>query len=639
MKNNQSHLVSKFYCKCALCMLAVIIMFMSVACSNKTNIPSETYAPNTHSDHAMANDTVPEKITAEFSDRDLAVDYDKYESTSLHFTNKTLENAIKYDGIKLENSVLSILKEGTYILFGEFSGTINIAVQNTEKVQLVLNGVTITAKDGPAINIAQADKVFITLAENTKNILTDSTAYSKLDSSDEPNAALFSKDDITINGNGYLEVNGNYKHGIVSKDDLTICNLNITVSANGTGIRGKDELAVINSNINVISKTNALDSNNDTDETKGNIIIENSVLNIISSGDGIQAKNTVQLTNTEAYITTANGAPETIKTDNPMMEFHKTQQNSSNSEETVSSKGIKAEKLLRIDGGSFEINSLDDTIHSNGDVVLSADNLTLRSGDDGVHADSNLYVLSGNISIEKSYEGFEGNTITVFDGSMDILANDDGMNAAGGVDSSGMGGMGEFNHDRQDKFSFSSSDDVFIKILGGNINVNASGDGIDSNGAIIVSGGTTIIEGPENNGNGALDYLSYAKINGGFFIALGTSGMALNFSEAENQCAALVNFRSTQDALTPIALFEGDIFMFAYKPTKKYSSVVVSMPEMQLNKTYELKYGGTILNGSYTPDGSKYSGGSTYTTLEFTSSILNINSHNSGFNGGGRPIR
>ncbi len=644
-------LTTNYCCKCAVCILAAVILFVTSSCTKQTELPNNSPAllQNTASTSNNAQDTtqsgdlasVPQGITAEFSERDLAGTYDKNGAQNIEFKNGTFDANI--DGIILNDNILTISKAGTYVLSGEFNGGINIYVSSTDKVQLVLNGVDITSTDGPAINGIQSDKIFITLLENTENTLTDSSLYSMLDEDSEPSAALFSKDDMTINGKGSLKVNGNYMHGIVSKDDLTICNADITVNSKSTGIRGRDELAVTDSSITVFSGTNSLDSNNDSDEAKGNIIIENSTLTLTSNGDAVQAKNTVQITNTEAVIVTASGAPDIIQNDNGM-EWHKNgvpmfEKNTTTANESTSSKGIKAKKLLRIDGGSFEINAFDDAVHSNGDVVLSADTLNLASGDDGIHADSSLYVLSGSIEISKSYEGLEGNTITVFDGSININASDDGMNAAGGVDSSGMGGMAQFNHNRQDKFNTSASDDVFIKILGGNIHVNASGDGMDTNGALIVSGGTTIVEGPENNGNGALDYLSYAKIDGGFFIAVGSSGMALNFSQAENQCAALVNFKSTQNASTPIALFDSNNNLeFAFAPSKQYSSVVVSAPSLIEGGKYELKYGGSIKNGNFTFEGPNYSGGSTYSTLEFTSNILNVNSHGGNFGGGGgRP--
>lgn len=527
---------------------------------------------------------------------------------------------------------------------GEFSGSVIVNVQNTDKVQLVLNNVSIKSEDGPAIFAMQSDKLFVTLKEGTINTLADSGTYSSQDSDQEPNAALFSKDDITINGTGSLTVIGNYMHGIVSKDDLAICNSNITVDSNNTAIRGKDELAITNSKIVAKAKTNGLDSNNNTDETKGNIIIENSSIDITSSGDGIQANNTVQITDTDIRAVVAGGVAEVPEVNSQGFDWEKrgprpndfiTNSETTSTDDTPSTKGIKASKLLNIYGGTIEIDAYDDAVHSNGDVVLSPDILNIKTGDDGVHADNALYILSGNIAVLNSYEGLEAKCISIYDGIIDINSSDDGMNSSGGVDSSGMGGFG---HVRPDKFlnaNIAEDNDCFIKIYNGEIYVNANGDGIDSNGAISVFGGTTIIEGSENGGNGALDYYSKAEITGGTLIATGSSEMAVNFSATDNgQCISMINFKTTQNASSAIAVYDGsEEFILAFSPSKRYSSVIISTPEFRKNESYELKYNGMLINNGFTKTSTDYSQGTTYATLKFDTSILNINANNS--HGGG----
>ncbi|MBQ9832119.1 MAG: carbohydrate-binding domain-containing protein [Clostridia bacterium] len=641
--------VFNFYCKYAAFMLAVFLVFNATACSSK--VPNVSNNNNTPMPAQTASSQVnvegiAEKITAEFSERDKEGTWEDKDAVKIEFNDsKTILSDSM--GIISSEHELTISKEGVYVLNGEFTGTINIAADKTEKVQLVLNGVSLKSNDGPAINIIQADKVFITLAPDTENTVTDSNVYSSLDEDGEPYAAVFSKDDLTINGSGSLTVNGNYMHGIVSKDDLTVYGSTINVTAKNTALRGRDEVAAKDAVISVQSKTNGIDSNNDTDEGRGNIILENCVVSVISDGDGIQASRALQITDSAVKITSGGGAADIIKTDNGGMEWHRNGMNFEvnnqyqySEDNNSSSKGIKAGTLLRIDGGSFEIDSNDDALHSNGDVVLSPDTVNIASGDDGVHADTALYLLSGNIQIAKSYEGLEGSQITVSGGDIEVISSDDGMNAAGGADASGVGGMADFGYNPKDKFSVSDSSDAFIKILGGNIHINAEGDGIDSNGLIEVFDGVTLVEGTSGGGNGALDYQISACISGGTFIAVGSSDMALGFSEAENQCAAFINFKSVQQAGSAIALFDdADNFIMAFAPIKQYSSVVISAPQLISNSSYELKYGGTITSDAekYITDSSHYLGGSTYATLEFTSTILNINGNGSGiFGGGGR---
>ena len=110
--------------------------------------------------------------------------------------------------------------------------------------------------------------------------------------------------------------------------------------------------------------------------------------------------------------------------------------------DSTSTKGIKSDGALYVNGGTFTINSADDSFHSNSDVTINDGTYTISSGDDGMHADSALLVNGGTITVTESYEGLEGLNITINDGKIDITASDDGMNAAGGNDQSGFGGMG-----------------------------------------------------------------------------------------------------------------------------------------------------------------------------------------------------
>ena len=110
--------------------------------------------------------------------------------------------------------------------------------------------------------------------------------------------------------------------------------------------------------------------------------------------------------------------------------------------DSTSTKGIKSNGALYVNGGIFTINSADDSFHSNSDATINDGTYTISSGDDGMHADSALLVNGGTITVTESYEGLEGLNITINDGKIEITASDDGMNAAGGNDASGFGGRG-----------------------------------------------------------------------------------------------------------------------------------------------------------------------------------------------------
>lgn len=225
------------------------------------------------------------------------------------------------------------------------------------------------------------------------------------------------------------------------------------------------------------------------------------------------------------------------------------------------------------------------TFHSNGNLAIHGGTYTLSSGDDGIHADSNVTISGGTIDVAKSYEGIEGLSIDVTGGEISVLASDDGMNAAGGNDSSGFEGPGPGGD------QFASTEGAYIHISGGMLHVNASGDGMDSNGDITVAGGETYVFGPTNDGNGSLDYSGDAQITGGIFAASGSSGMAQGFGSSSTQGVIMVNVEE-QETNTEIALLDiSGTELLGWTAEKEYSSVIVSSPEIQQGETYTLKAG------------------------------------------------
>ena len=178
-------------------------------------------------------------------------------------------------------------------------------------------------------------------------------------------------------------------------------------------------------------------------------------------------------------------------------------------EDTVSQKGIKGENTYTINGGTFTIDSADDCLHAGGTMTFAAGEFTLSSGDDAVHCDNALVIQSGTFTIPYCYEGIEGLSITIEDGTFDITSSDDGLNAAGGADSSGFGGFGGRPQD-----TFASNEDIFITITGGTFAIVSSGDCIDSNGDLTINGGTLELT-CNGNGDTALDCDGTYTNNGG----------------------------------------------------------------------------------------------------------------------------
>lgn len=237
-----------------------------------------------------------------------------------------------------------------------------------------------------------------------------------------------------------------------------------------------------------------------------------------------------------------------------------------------STKGIKADGGIYIFGGSFDIDAADDTIHS--DNVINIDNgtLELASGDDGIHADVSLTIAGGTIDISSSYEGLEAHTIDINDGNINLVASDDGLNAGGSTDAS-------------------------LTINGGVINISAAGDCVDSNGNLVVTGGETYVSGPNNGGNGSIDYEVNGYITGGTFISAGASGMAMNFGSDSTQCSILYELSGSVESGTEITLKDssGNVIV-SYTPDKAFQSIVISSPDIESDGTYTL----TVGSESYT---------------------------------------
>lgn len=260
--------------------------------------------------------------------------------------------------------------------------------------------------------------------------------------------------------------------------------------------------------------------------------------------------------------------------------------------DSASTKGIKADGRLYINGGTFTINSADDSVHSNSAVTINDGTYTLTTGDDGVHSGEAVEINGGTITISESYEGLEGLTVTINDGDIDITSSDDGINAAGGTEEMGFGRMGN------DSTEDTSTDEMWMEINGGYIHVLAGGDGIDSNGDITVNGGEVYIDGPSDNGNSAIDYgdRSACYVNGGTVVAIGSSGMAEYISDDSDQQVMLVKLDSQKEA-GEVTLTDSDgNEIITYTALKAYDCVIISTKDLEAGQTYTLTTSGTQTN-------------------------------------------
>ena len=458
-------------------------------------------------DEAMSNADID--ITDMFTKRDLAGTYDESEAVKITLSGKTA--TCDNSNVQIEDEVVTIKAAGVYVLSGTLTdGTIVVDAGDDDKVQLVLDGVSITAADYAAIYAKNADKVFETLAEGAENSLTVSGDYVQTDDNNV-DAVIFAKCDLTLGGTGSLTVKDTTGHGIVSKDDLVVTGGTYTIYSQDHCLNGKDSVR-----------------------------IADGTFNLSCDEDGIHAGNNDQ---------------------------------------------------------------------QDGYVYIEGGDINISVGDDAIHAEGLLIITGGDIDVSKSCEGVEGDKILVTGGDIDVISSDDGFNAAGGSSGSGDNHDGFGGGPGMGGVDMDADSDAYIFITGGTININADGDGIDSNGCIGITGGSVYVLGPSDNGNGAMDYGICAAITGGEIVAVGGSGMAQGFGDESTQCSALVNFDEWVDAGETITLTDSDgKEVLSYKVDKKFNSVVISASGMKQGNTYTLTVGDQ--SSTFTLDDITYSEGS-----------------------------
>lgn len=612
----------------SLCLLLILLLLAASQACNRNVGENDQYSPGSEAG-----------FDCEFSKRDLDSSYDASADGSIVLS----EREIKLNGKNLSSSDgrVVISAAGTYVISGSSSNCqIFVDASDTDKIQLVLNNASISCPGNPAIFAAKADKVFITLADGTANSVEDGADYA---ASGNEDGAIFSKCDLTINGTGALTVRGNYKHGIVSKDDLTIAGGSISVTAVKNGLSGKDCVKITSSEIKVESGGDGIRSDNDSNAAKGYIYIKDGDIQISAVADGIQAETALIIDGGMLDLVTGGGSANASYTGNgrpnlgwgvgdgmpngyapahpdagggrhggfdngnpppngnlpappdgavqspdgtaaPAPAIINSDDASDTNEES-SAKGLKAKSNMVISGGSINIDSLDDSIHGDENVTIEGGDITLSSGGRGIHADGDMVVNGGDIEVKKSYEGLEGTSVTINAGGIAINSFDDGINSAGGTDPTDNGFPG--------RDSANADEDCYIKICGGYIWIDADGDGIDSNGDFFVEGGTLLVCGPTSEGNGAIDYEGEALISGGAVIAVGSVGMAQGFSKSSEQLSINCRFNTVQPEGQAITIFDGSgKLVMSFVPASAYQSVVVSVPALNKGQTYTFYVGG-----------------------------------------------
>lgn len=184
-----------------------------------------------------------------------------------------------------QSESLVIADGGNYRLTGQASIGLIVEAED-QNVHLFLDNVSIDTKAGPAIWVRSAGKVVITLVDGSNNVLSD---YPSMEESENADAALFCESDLTINGNGLLEVSGYHKDAVYSKDVLKILGGDIVIRAKNDGIRGSDGIVLVPSSLSVESEQTGVRTANTGKAGKGSIDICGGTIDITAGEYGIQA--------------------------------------------------------------------------------------------------------------------------------------------------------------------------------------------------------------------------------------------------------------------------------------------------------------------------------------------------------------
>ncbi len=467
---------------------------------------------------------------------------------------------------------------GEYYIDGEIAGKISV---KTAGVTLYLQNATLSNKK--KVIESTHDLTLTLIGENAvSNTNTDGSNAIDCDGA------------LTVNGTGSLTVTATknaIKANSIAVKDAT---LNVTAEKDG-----------LSAEISKFDEETVTQAPTLSYSDGGYVFLDGATLNVVSADDGVQADSFVYITGATVDITTNGGAPATV---------------TESSSDNGNGKGIKAGALdwgvdgtdletadyfIYVESGEITINANDDAIHSNHALLIDGGTFRITAGDDAVHADNLLQIKAGTFEIDNCYEGIEAAKVEISGGEISVKSVDDGINAADGTKT-------QVNV---------ANNNCHIIISGGEIQVDAQGDGIDSNGSFLLSGGTLVVSGSTNGMNAALDADGSIIVNGGSLIATGALGMVETpANNSEQYCVSFAqNSKISAGTVLSLVDSEGNVLL-ERTLAKVCQSVILSSAELKNGQTYAI-YGGDTKLCSFTVS-------STITTVGSSSVIGNP---------GGRP--
>ncbi|WP_314604222.1 carbohydrate-binding domain-containing protein [Rothia mucilaginosa] len=444
----------------------------STSASNSSGTKSkaaDSFSTDVKSGAKLAEDT-------HYSAKDLT--WDSSSEVTIDLSNPTAT-----DGVTVSDGVITITKAGNYKLTGTYSGQIKVEAADSDMVRLILNNATITNSTGAAINVVEADEVVIYTASGTTSTVSDGSSYSDT-ASGSPDAAIYSKSDLTLAGEGTLKVEGKYEEGIHTTDGLVIASGTLEVNAANTGIKGKDYVDILDGTITVTASQDGIKATNDTDGNRGWVRLSGGTVNISAGDDGFKAERVLEISGGTLNITQSN-------------------------------EGIEA-RYINILDGTVNVTSSDDGINASYSTTSTSTESASTSTTQTTQNNQGNQSAQGNQAAPQAPSGSAGQAPAGGQAPSGSMGQPPaGGGAGGGGAAGGMGGGGG---------TFEVVD-ATINIAGGTVTVNANGDGIDSNGTATLSGGTLIVNGPFTGGNASLDTNGDLLLNGATVTAANSGDM------------------------------------------------------------------------------------------------------------------
>ena len=608
---------------------AVLCVALALGGCSAQSSTAETTADDNKNTEASIIQVDTSAFDLEYSNRETNAEYDESSATKIDLST---------------TSTTTISSAGTYIISGTAAdGQILVNAGEDDKVQLVLSGVDLTCNSGPCLNVQQADKVFVTLATGTTNTFSDGSGFTVGDE-DDADSTIYSTADICFNGYGSLKVNATAGHGIHSKDDVIVTGGTYEITSAKTGIFGKDCVKIKDGTFTITSQTDCIKSNKDDDDSKGFVSFDGGTFTLKSTDKGIQAAKLVRLAGGNFTIESDD---DTVHSDSKVLlcganlnlaagddAVHANDQLELNAGNITVSKcyeGLEAYEIT-VSGGTTEIHATDDGVNAaqsnsssdvtedeNGDAIQNTtDQQTppeLPSGEapSGQGEQNSQNGKQSEPPAKPEGDASSGNSgnqqqMTPPSDGQQPQENQDGQaqKPEGDQDPGAQAG-GQMPEGQQPQGGEQpqgggggnagpgASQGASLAITGGTLTVYAAnGDCVDSNGSILMSGGTVTLVGPSNDGNSALDFDGTGTITGGTFFAIGSSGMAQNFGSTSTQASVAANASGSAGDVVSVTDASGSVIV-SFTSNCNYSYVQASASNITEGQTYKILANGTEL--------------------------------------------